>query len=324
MRKPYYKKSHKCWYVRWNGRDIRLSPDETEAFDTWASLRDSAKPIDRNVSFRRLAEEFLAEHRKDTARFNYDANYIAGFVKHVKLAKAAHITKRMIVDWLNADKPRGKWSQKTKRDAAAPILRIFRWAFNEGHLQRNPVAGLRIPDGKPRSRVVSQTEHRALFEAASPALRQYLIASRAGARPRQIREVTAENVIGDCWVFADHKTVEHTKKPLVVYMTPCLKTLTRELIKKYPSGPLFRTPTGKPWTKDYLGKCIRDLRGDSPLVAYSYRHTFATESLLAGNSLATVAELLGHQDARMVSRVYGHLDQHKQHLLDAAAKTYTR
>jgi integrase len=43
------------------------------------------------------------------------------------------------------------------------------------------------------------------------------------------------------------------------------------------------------------------------MVAYSYRHTFATRWLLAGGSVKILADLLG-TSLKMIERHYGHLD----------------
>jgi site-specific recombinase XerD len=125
-------------------------------------------------------------------------------------------------------------------------------------------------------------------------------------------------------VFQDHKTRGKTKRPLVVYLPPCLQTLSRILVAKRPTGPLFLNSKGRPWTKDTVALAIRRKRRDLGLpesvIAYAYRHTFATESLVAGASLAETAQLLGHKDTRMVGQVYGHLDQFSSHMVSAASK----
>ena len=55
-------------------------------------------------------------------------------------------------------------------------------------------------------------------------------------------------------------------------------------------------------------------------VAYLYRHAMATDALLAGVDLPVLAQMLGHADTRMISKVYGHLVKHPKHIADAVAK----
>ncbi len=230
---------------------------------------------------------------------------------------------------LRKDKTRGPdilWSLARQRDVATSIKRVITWAFNEGKISRNPLAGVRLEGGAVRSATVTQAQHEALVadalaSGADRSFALFLIALRCGARPQQLRDVTAGNVVGQTWVFSRHKTAKKTRKPLIVYLPPCLHTLTRILAAKYPTGPLFRNGQAdagrKTRSPNVCGACenvwiFRDF------TLYAYRHTFATEALLAGVRVAEVAQLLGHTDSRMVDAVYGHLDQHAQHLLEAA------
>lgn len=50
---------------------------------------------------------------------------------------------------------------------------------------------------------------------------------------------------------------------------------------------------------------------------YNFRHSFATRALESGLDAVTVAELMGHADTRMLSRVYQHLFQRPTHLKNA-------
>jgi site-specific recombinase XerD len=107
-------------------------------------------------------------------------------------------------------------------------------------------------------------------------------------------------------------------------LPPALVALCRQLAARHPEGPLFRNSRGTAWTRNAIRCRFRRLRGKLELgpgvVAYSYRHTFATEGLGAGVDLATMAELLGHVDTTMVSAHYSHLDQKAAHLREAARR----
>lgn len=347
MRKPFWFTQKQCWYVKdRSGRAIRLDPDEEEAYRLWQSMRDAASELRHpKVTIGRLVEAWLSDYAivASEKRLNWAGHFLGRFVDRLGAqTPALEITVPMIVEWVNSEtrtfkrKPPRPWSQATRHDAANVVKRVYSWAHAEGHIQRNPLARMRISAGKSRACTISDEDHRKLIEACrsqkanGKEFALYLMASKCGARPKQIREVTAANVhaSGKCWVFTDHKTSESAGKPLVVYLNPCLQTLTRMLVRQHPRGPLFRQENGRPWSKDTVVRRLARLRekcglGDTA-VAYAYRHTFATNALLAGVPLATVSTLLGHCDTRMVSQVYGHLDQHAEHLVEAAAKAHQR
>lgn len=353
MRKPYFVTRLKCWYFKDSaGRPIRLDPDEDEAYRIWEHYRQVAKVGTRDdVTFAAVAECWLDEHRKmPTTKFAQQASYIARFAIHMGDKLALDVSQGDLIQWLNEAKPGrikmvdGKeveglpihWSRSTQADAAASVRRVFRWAVGTRKLTWNPLGLARLPQGAPRLVTVSPDEHRALVIESrkhNAPFAMYLIASRCGARPKQIRTVTGENVRYDAdgrmlWVFHEHKTVEKTHKPLVVYCHPCLATITKILMATTTRTFLFVNEDGGQWQKDTVVRAmgrIRKRAGVNPrITAYAYRHSFATDALMADNSLAVVAELLGHTDTRMVGKVYGHLDHHKSYLLDAAAKVFAK
>ena len=57
---------------------------------------------------------------------------------------------------------------------------------------------------------------------------------------------------------------------------------------------------------------------DAGVVAYAFRHSWTTDALEKGVPIATVAELLGHSDTKMVSAHYSHLHEKREHLRTAA------
>jgi integrase len=54
--------------------------------------------------------------------------------------------------------------------------------------------------------------------------------------------------------------------------------------------------------------------------AHLFRHTFATELLTAGNTLETVAALLGHASTKVTARHYSHWVKGRQEKLEDAVK----
>lgn len=335
MRQPFYKKSHNGWYVRIGKSDVFLAKRETEA---WAQYRklialSSSQGESATVSGVLLAymEDLRCTVSKD--RMAKIDRYVRQFIDFIgEYLEVEEMNRSHVIEWLeenkgSQDKPR-YWSQSAKRDAGQIVRSAFRWAMNEGRIRRNPVASLRLEEPTPRQTLIDNEVHAKLVQACmksnkSRSFALYLIALRSGARPQQVRDVTRANVAngGRAWVFDRHKTRKKTGAPLVVPLSPCLQTLTR-ILSEHRESRLFLNDRGTPWTKDSAALRLRRLRqelGITGVVSYSYRHTFATDALLANQSIATVAAMLGHKDSKMVSRVYGHLDQHSQHLLDAAA-----
>ena len=45
MRKPFYKKSHCCWYVKIDGREVRLDPNEETSHEIWMQMRAAASSL---------------------------------------------------------------------------------------------------------------------------------------------------------------------------------------------------------------------------------------------------------------------------------------
>ncbi len=338
MRKPFFKKSHNCWYVRdASGRDIRLDPVERKAFDMWHELAAALERSGVNATMLGVCQAFLDEH-EDLRNYANVERYAVSFCQWYS-GRVEDLTKKDVYEWLDAPKPgrlrkdgsRGPdrtWAAHSRRDAASTIRRITRWAHGEGLIGRNPLHSLTVSQPEPRSTIITKAQHESMvrycMEGKEPGFAAVLIALRCGARPQQIRMVKVENCIGAAWVFRDHKTRKKTAKPLVVYLPPCLLTLSKLLCDRYGEGFLFRNSKGEPWKKDTIGQRFERMRSKLGLpegiVAYSYRHTFATEALAAGLHATSVAQLLGHKDTRMVTQTYGHLEKVDSYLSEEAAK----
>ena len=157
----------------------------------------------------------------------------------------------------------------------------------------------------------------------TPAFRLFLtVAYATGARPGEVAAITAENFDAERGIvrLRAHKTA-HKGKQRIVYLTPELTALCRQLAALYPEGPLLRSATGLPWYDTcYLAECVRKLRkklGVKGVIPYGYRHGFATDALANGVPDAHVAELLGHSGTAMLHKHYSHLTARAQALRSA-------
>jgi integrase len=334
MRKPFYRTSHQCWYVVGaDGKFIRLDPDETKAYEKYGRLLSAADYQSQDATIEAILEAWL-ESRRPTVSDRVYADFVrvcSSFAIHCGPTTFARKVKASdLLSWANSPKYRGsKWSLSRKRDAGRVIQRAYRWAIDRGFIPFNELLDISFASSPPRSHLIDYETHAKIMTHLRSKwnlrpFATFLIAIRhSGVRPIQAREITAKNVIGGAWVFTEHKTSKKTGKPMIVRLTPCLATLTRILIASRPKGCLFLNSRGDPYTRDAVVHGFRSIReslGIEDITAYSYRHTFATDALLSGVDIGTVAALMGHSDSSMVARVYGHLDQASQHLENAIGK----
>src|SRR5262249_38803856 len=90
---------------------------------------------------------------------------------------------------------------------------------------------------------------------------------------------------------------------------------------EHPTGLVFRNSRGGAWLRNLVSRRLKKLRPkfglDDGVVFYSLRHLFITDALERGVPIATVAELVGHRDLTMISRIYSRLSGRTAHLRDA-------
>jgi integrase len=150
--------------------------------------------------------------------------------------------------------------------------------------------------------------------------------SETGCRPGEISAVTAADVNLELgvWVLKAHKTGKKTGKPRVVYLTEAMVALTRKLMAKNPTGPLFLNYRKKPWNRNAIRCRFQAFWKLFPafghLTAYSYRRAFVTDALERGVDVVKVAELVGHSGTDMVMRHYNQLQQRVAHMREMAQK----
>src|SRR5262245_59935964 len=86
VRKPFYKKSHKCWYFKDDeGKQVRLGPDKDEAFREYHRLMAADMPVTGRTTVAQLVDQFLVWMRENRAAttYNWYFHHCNRFVAHV-------------------------------------------------------------------------------------------------------------------------------------------------------------------------------------------------------------------------------------------------
>lgn len=217
------------------------------------------------------------------------------------------------------------------------VKRCFTWAAKEAKLLRNsPFDTVRLPAMRGRRRVLLPVELARFLRGQGRAARLFFLAMRETlARPQEIRaarfcDLRSENPrqsIGEALkagsaliVLEDFKSRERRATdsgPRVLMVSRRLGRSIARLMRKgvANSSPIFVNSQGKAWTKNAV-RCVvrrarirlgidRDERGER-FVAYTIRHTTATELAAQGVLDRTLADVLGHTETRTTAR-YQHL-----------------
>jgi len=220
----------------------------------------------------------------------------------------------------------------TKGHTIARWYRTLKHPFNLaeelGLILRRPFRRVKLPKGD-RGRDLLPEEFRALLRLATPPFRRILIFLLCcGGRPGEVK--VAE------WVHVKaaegrivlprnlHKTGKKTGKPRRIKLNSVLVKLLKWLKRRAGAeSHIFLNSYGRPWKTRALCKNLQEIRAKAQLPKdvklYGCRHTFATQQLLSGTDLATLAELLGHESVK-TTEWYVHLAGKDDHLSAAAEK----
>jgi integrase len=254
--------------------------------------------------------------------------------------------------WLAAQT---QWNPTSQAHAATLILGAVSWARKKGYIQSDPLTG-RIERPVPilRGREARMSEELmdlligACHEKATyhrkvrtnqPAVHhrkvgfsdlfgKFLWLLRlTGARPIEIRRAEAHNYINGRLVYRWNanvgyrgKTAAKTQRDRIIFLPPEARAYAEECIRKYPTGPIFRTLRGDPWSpqnttqkwRQWLLKrpkvtAYLDEHGIDPkqIRPYNFRHTAISSFLDNGGDIYAAAQIFG-TGVKMIERRYGH------------------
>lgn len=322
MRKPFYMKKCRAWYVWHNGKQERLGTTEEEAYDKWESLK--AEPVSGSVAVVRLLDAFLdwTQSRRAAETYNWYRTQLTSFSKHIGPSltvcslKPHHVTK-----WVQ--KEHARQSDNTIRGAIRAVQRAFNWAVREGHIRENPVRNVEKPAQKRRETYIEPKQWEEMLSLATDDPERDLLGfmRETGCRVQEIRKIEKRHLSGRMVMFPPSEGKK--KRPRVIYLTEAAYVIVQRLAEKYPTGPIFRNRKGEPWTRNAIRCRFRKFKkklGIPDLCGTVIRHVYTTEALQNGVNPVALAELLGHRDVTTLSRNYAHLFRNADFLLNQAEK----
>ena len=351
---PWYRPVRDAWFVEIGGKQRPLGkhpegapkpkkgkngwnapPEIMTAFHRLMATESRTLPEADTLRVCQVADLFLDYSQKhhEAATFRGYRDFLQDFCDvygalFAKDLKPLHVTR-----WLDSH---AGW-KGGRRNAVVAVKRAFNWADAEGLLQPNPIKAVKKPAQGRRDRILTPEERTEILAAIKDKpFREFVFAMmETGARPGEVRKVTAANVNLDLgvWVFKEHKTAKRTGKPRIIFLTPAMVDLSRRMVVERPTGPLFTTMhrvrvngelAARGFSRNGVRRRFRQLRKKLPhlkgVISYTYRATYATNALEQGVGIAQVAELLGHVDTKMVSQHYSMPSQQVKHMREMAKK----
>ena len=321
--KPWHRKG-RGWFLELHGKQINLGNDQEEAFARYHQIMAGQAPTGTQVSG--ILDAYLdwCKLHRDPKTYLWYKIRCKSFWESMKsrdlsMLDAADLKPLHLEEWLQEHPT---WNPGMRRTALRAIQRSYNWAVKQGRLDRSPIAHMEKPPQGQRDNVILPEMYDTILGKVKGPFRDLLVVAwEVGCRPQEILRVEARHFDGEKWVFPK-KESKGKKRIRIVYLTEAAVEIVRRRAKDFPSGPIFRNRSGKPWTPYSVNCrfCRLQLKIGRKFALVDFRHSFVTRLLKAGIDPITISTLCGHADLSMIAKVYAHLQQDAGHLQKALAK----
>lgn len=328
------------WYTfKHDGKRVQESTgvgDKKQAKDIYHKRRSdyaAGKTLGRQtkLSLKKLLDTYLNDYSKvNKLSHKYDAIAIKTLLGYFGKDNVSDVTAQKIERY-KASRRRTIWGGKQISGARVNReLAVLKAAFNKGiewgMVLENPVQRVKFFSEKDRSRTrfLSPTEKKRLLAACPPSLRRFvLMALKTGMRKSELLDLKWKDINSITGVITLRKTKSGKLRHIPIH--PDVEDMLKHIVQNGPYVFADRRGCRQSIHGATRGQFdvaletagIRDFR------FHDLRHTFASELVMKGADLMTVAELLGHSSTRMTER-YSHLSpSHKSlaiNLLGSEAK----
>ena len=331
---PFFRQQTQSWYVTLNGKQHPLGKDESEAWRQYyilmANYVREPKPTNRPAKVSRdapvhvLLNAFLGWVKKNRAIGTYDSYkfYCSSFAKFIpKTLKVSQAKPLHVEDWFDNEFPDA--TMNTRGIAYRTIKRAFNWAVKSGRIDDSPIKNLAGVVGQPRDTVITPDQFKHFIKQTGSQqfknIAEFLWFT--GCRPFEAYQTEARHVDKTGCIVFDVDQSKGKRKQRVIPLPPKMKKLVKQLANQYPSGPIFRNTRGNPWNADSLNSAFDRVAAkvNFNVFPYAFRHSFVTRAVEKGLNPIQIANIVGHDDLKMIHRVYNHMDKKSKSLQDLAA-----
>jgi integrase len=138
-------------------------------------------------------------------------------------------------------------------------------------------------------------------------------------------------------ITLDRRLSKGRKEKRKIWLNDRAAKIVARLCKEHPTGPIFHNTQGKPWKRNQLasrfwrlrtklkkarikeGTWEQDKHWIEGLCPYTIRHSYATRMLAGGVDSVKLGVLMGHANPAMIGKIYQHLSQRDDDMLDSAS-----
>jgi integrase len=249
--KPFFKKSHRCWYVEIDRKQHNLGPDQDQAFERYHELMRHRPREQADCSLAvGVLDAFLewAKQNKAPRTWEWYQRHCETFARSIPpLLTVGQLKKHHLTACLAGLNGQ---NSTTKNGLCRAVCRAFQWAEDEELILRSPFRRMKKPKHQRRTVVIPDADYELMLSHFPSAEIRDLLATawETAARPQEVVAVEARHVdlANGRWVFPPEES-KGKQFPRVVYLNETAMEITKRLVGRHPEGPLFRNTDGQPW-----------------------------------------------------------------------------
>lgn len=276
-----------------------------------AKLKEEAVPFRWSEWLSECLKRMKLVHRPSTV-INYTAQMGKWINPHWDNLDLHKITKQKVYDTIFTDID-SKISPWTRKTILKMVRRIFEMAVEEGILDRNPCAGIRVNVPEVDQKVLTKTEVGIFLQEAKQTNHRFYpiwaMALMTGMRSGELFALKWTDIdfdgktisVSKQWTNKNGFGPTKTQRSRVVPISNALLKFLKELKIKAGNQSEFVLPQMPEWENGEQARITREFCaaiGITPVKFHDLRATFITNLLARGESLARVMAIVGHSQIK--------------------------